>query len=493
MEKTLKIHPDDNVLLALQTLPSHEHISTVDGNFTTHETIASGHKVANQDIRKGDNVTKFGFPIGHATENIYKGSLVNSHNLKTNLAGELRYTYEANITELPPASIQNIMAYERSNGDIGIRNDLWVIPCVGCVNKTAEKLAAYAEAKGVRQLDSAIALTHPFGCSQLGKDHVTTQQILAALVNHPNAGGVLVVSLGCENNTLESFKKQIGDYDENRVKFMITQKEYDELETGKKLIDELCENMKKDTRSPVSFSKIKIGLKCGASDGFSGVTANPLLGAFSDHICAAGATSILTEVPEMFGAEQLLMERCISEGVFDKCVKMINDFKEYFISHKQQIYENPSPGNKKGGITTLEEKSLGCTQKGGISKVVDVLPYAGKVKTSGLNLLSGPGNDIVAVTALAAAGAHIVLFTTGRGTPLGGPIPTVKISTNTQLSQNKKNWIDFNAGSFLEGVTMDALLEEFIQFLVPCINGKKCLAEKNSYQEISIFKDGITL
>ncbi len=444
--------------------------------------LDDGHKYAIRDIEKGENIIKYGQPIGHATCDIKKGEHVHSHNLKTNLSGKLEYTY--NKTECPTEKIteeRTFMGYIREDGQVGIRNDVWIVNTVGCVNKIAEKLAALTGAK---------AFPHPFGCSQLGDDQKTTQCILRGMVNHPNAGGILVLGLGCENNNIDVFKDFLGSWNENRVKFLNAQDFEDEIAEGVKLIEELKNYASGFKRQPIPVSRLKVGLKCGGSDGLSGITANPLVGRFCDKLVSFGGSCVLTEVPEMFGAEHLLMNRCENQEIFDKTVKMVNDFKDYYQRHGQVIYENPSPGNKKGGITTLEEKSLGCIQKGGLSQVVDVLDYGDRLSKCGLSLLNGPGNDIVAVTNLMAAGVNIILFTTGRGTPLGTAVPTVKISTNHTLAEKKPNWIDFDASATLEG---NELTDELFDFVVKVAEGELTKNEINKYEEISIFKDGVTL
>ncbi|MBE7052744.1 MAG: altronate dehydratase [Ruminococcaceae bacterium] len=447
--------------------------------------LETGHKIALCDIKKDENIIKYGFPIGHATKDIKKGETVHTDNVKTNLGDLLTYTYNPHFAEMKKAAENRYFeGYVRENGDVGIRNDIWIVNTVGCVNKVAEQIA---------KKTGALTFNHPFGCSQLGGDQLITQKILKGLVNHPNAGGVLVLGLGCENNNIDVFKTVLGDVNEKRVKFLNCQDFDDEVEEGVKLIGELKEYASTFKREKVSVSKLKVGLKCGGSDGYSGITGNPLVGRFSDMLISYGGTSVLTEVPEMFGAETLLMDRCESKEIFDKTVNLINDFKEYFTSHNQVIYENPSPGNKKGGITTLEEKSLGCVQKGGMSKVVDVLDYGDTLSKSGLNLLNGPGNDIVAITNLTAAGAHFILFTTGRGTPVGAPVPTIKVATNSNLAKRKSNWIDFNAGQIIEGRTIDEVAKEFFDFCIEVANGKETKNEINNYREISIFKDGVTL
>lgn len=448
--------------------------------------LQTGHKIAIMNIKKGENVIKYGFPIGHATQDIKQGETVHTNNLKTNLKDMLEYSYnpiDAEFTQIK--NDRTFMGYRREDGSVGIRNEIWIVNTVGCVNKIAQRLA---------EKTGAEAFPHPFGCSQLGDDMVYTQQILKGMVNHPNAGGVLVLGLGCENNNLDIFRKLLGDVNPNRVKFLNAQDTADELSDGINLIRELQSYANTFQRTEVPLSELKVGLKCGGSDGLSGITANPLVGRFSDMLIANGGSTILTEVPEMFGAENLLMERCESREVFDKTVRLINDFKEYFLRHGQVIYENPSPGNKKGGITTLEEKSLGCVQKGGKSPVVDVLNIGEHVTKNGLNLLNGPGNDIVAITNLMATGVQLILFTTGRGTPLGAPVPTIKIATNQLLFSKKQSWMDFNAGRLLnDKISMDELADQLFDYVIDVANGEQTCNEINGYKEISIFKDGIIL
>jgi altronate hydrolase len=491
-----RIHAQDNVVVALTDLAAGSQIVTENGTIELAEAVDKGHKIAIRPIAEGENIIKYGYPIGHATAPVQPGHWIHTHNIATNLSGNLEYSYQPDSN---PASVSNareatFMGYKRKDGSVGIRNEIWIVNTVGCVNKTAEALAKQASQMFAGRVDGVFSFTHPFGCSQLGDDHEMTQVILADMVKHPNAGGVLVLGLGCENNNIPEFKKVLGDYDEGRLRFLSTQDVPDEMDEGLRLIEELVEYAETFHREPCPASKLVVGLKCGGSDAFSGITANPLLGRFSDRLIEAGGASVLTEVPEMFGAETILMNRCVDESVFDKTVLLINNFKEYYVRHNQVIYENPSPGNKKGGISTLEEKSLGCTQKGGNGTVVDVVPYGGRITKTGLNLLQGPGNDIVAVTALMAAGAHVILFTTGRGTPLGAPVPTVKVSSNSDLAARKSGWIDFNAGRMLEGESMDTLTDELFQFVLDVASGEKQTKnERNGYREISIFKDGVTL
>lgn len=475
-ENLLQIAPSDNVGVALS------------GELTAH-------KFALRDIAAGEKVIKYGMPIGVATSDIKAGDHVHTHNLKTLLNEHLEYTYEPVEIEAPATSRKDTFCgYLRADGSVGIRNDLWIIPTVGCVNSAAQNLAKAFNENHAGCGIKALALTHPYGCSQLGDDHECTANLLAAFCKHPNAGGVLVLALGCENNTLASFKERLGDLTGRNIAFLQSQDVEDELVSGMELLEDLYTAAAKAERTEQPVSKLRIGLKCGGSDGFSGITANPLCGRVSDLIIAQGGTSVLSEVPEMFGAETLLMNRCINRTIFEKCVAMINGFKDYFVRHGQVVYENPSPGNKAGGISTLEDKSLGCTQKGGVSAVVDVLDYGEPLKTPGLNLLTGPGNDMVASTVLAAAGCQVILFTTGRGTPFGTVIPTLKIATNTSLASRKQNWIDFNAGQLLEGKTMDGLADELLDLILDVASGKtEAKNEIGKFQEIAIFKAGVTL
>ena len=492
----IKINPDDNVAVAIHPLKKGENITVNNKNIITiQEDIPAGHKVALKDFNVDENIIKYGYPIGHTITPISQGAWINEKNIRTNLKGILNYKYTPALTHI---DIQNksltFKGYRRKNGEAGIRNEIWIIPTVGCVNGIVNQLAQSLrqEAKD-SHIDSIVAYTHNYGCSQLGDDHENTRKILRDMVLHPNAGGVLLVGLGCENNQLNSFKEFLGEYDTERVRFMECQKVDDEFEEGMKLLRELYKIASKDKRIEIPINKLRIGLKCGGSDGFSGITANPLLGVFSDFLISQGGTAVLTEVPEMFGAETILMNRCESREIFNKTVQLINNFKKYFIDNHQPVYENPSPGNKAGGISTLEEKSLGCTQKCGKSPVRDVLRYGEKIQTHGLNLLSAPGNDLVAATALAASGCQMVLFTTGRGTPFGTFVPTVKVSTNTPLYKHKPGWIDFNAGALLENENMESLTNRFINFIIEIASGKYTQNEKKDYREIAIFKTGVTL
>lgn len=447
----------------------------------------AGHKIALKDISAGENIIKYGYPIGHAVTDIKAGEHVHTHNTATNLSGTEQYSYKPVNAAVKKHGGFKFGGFARKDGSVGIRNEIWIINTVGCVNKTSELLARKASEKyggGVYNF------VHPFGCSQLGDDYKTTQKILKGLVNNPNAAGVLVLGLGCENNNIPAFKSVLGEYDGDRVKFMSAQDYDDEIGEGLRLIEQLENYANTFKRTECDSSELVVGLKCGGSDGFSGLTANPLIGRVSDMLIGSGGSTVLTEVPEMFGAETILMDRCADKETFDKTVGLINGFKNYFISHGQEVYENPSPGNKKGGITTLEDKSLGCVQKSGSAPVADVLETGGSVKKRGLNLLTGPGNDIVAVTNLAAAGCHMILFSTGRGTPVGAPVPTVKISTNSGLYERKPHWIDFNAGGILNGEELDDSLFEYIRRVA---GGEETNNEKHGYREISVFKDGVVL
>ena len=471
MQNFLKINDNDKVVVALNPIPAGETVAVeVQGQMkqiSALEEIPAGHKMAICDIPAGGEIIKYGYRIGYAKEDIKAGAWIHTHNIKTALGDLLEYTYEPVQTEEKKSEDVTFLGFKRPDGKVGVRNEIWVIPTVGCVNNVATAIAKQANAFLKGTVEEVIAFPHPYGCSQMGDDQEHTRKILADLINHPNAGGVLVLGLGCENSNIDVLKPYIGDYDEQRVKFVVAQECEDEIAESVEVVKGLIDYAAGFQREPVSVSRLVIGMKCDGSDGLSGITANPLVGRFSDKLISKGGTTILTEVPEMFGAETILMNRCANRELFEQTVDLINDFKNYFKSHNQTIYENPSPGNKKGGISTLEDKSLGCTQKSGSAPVKGVLQYGETVKTCGLNLLSAPGNDLVAATALAAAGAHIVLFTTGRGTPFASPVPTVKISTNSKLANKKSNWIDFNAGVVVEDKSMEEETELPITWLMP--------------------------
>jgi altronate hydrolase len=510
----IKINKADNVAVALTELNKGQNVEIDGQSIILKDDIPYGHKFLLKNLEADENVIKYGYPIGHLRIAAEAGSLVDDRHIQTNLAGLLDYTYHPVFTDddlrqgndchvdCPTEGLPTtFMGYRRNNGDVGIRNELWVIPTVGCVNGVVNQIVEELKSQtGFENhtpgcgIDRIVAFNHNYGCSQLSEDHENTRKILRDMVLHPNAGAVLVVGLGCENNQPDKFEQMLGDYDKQRIRFLVTQKvDGDEVEEGVRIAKQLFANACKDQRTETSLSELRIGLKCGGSDGLSGITGNPLLGVLSDYIVSLGGTSVLTEVPEMFGAETILMNRCADRQLFEQTVKLINDFKSYFLSHGEPVGENPSPGNKAGGISTLEDKALGCTQKCGKSAVRGVLGYGDRISQKGLNLLSAPGNDLVASTALAAAGCHIVLFTTGRGTPFGTFVPTMKISTNSNLANRKKTWIDFNAGVLAEGATMDDTFRQFTQKVVQIANGQPTWNEQKDYQEISIFKNGVTL
>ncbi len=490
MPDFIHIHPKDNVAVALRPISA----GTVFEGIAAAADIPQGHKMALKPMAEGDHVIKYGFSIGHAVAPVTPGDWVHTHNMKTNLEGELEYTYNPSLRFPEPREPKTFMGYRRDDGKVGIRNEIWIIPTVGCVNDVAKAMVAQNQDLVSGSIEGLYTFTHPFGCSQTGEDHAQTRKLLAALTRHPNAGAVLVLQLGCENLTHEQFVAELGEYDEKRVKFLTCQAVEDEFEAGRAILEELAAYAGSFQREEIPASELVIGMKCGGSDGLSGITANPTVGRFSDMLISMGGSTVLTEVPEMFGAEGFLMDRCVNEEVFHKAVNMINGFKNYFIRHNEVVYENPSPGNKAGGITTLEDKSCGCVQKGGDAPIMDVIGYGDAVTTKGLNMLYGPGNDLVSSTALTAAGAHMVLFTTGRGTPFGAPAPTMKISTNTPLATKKSGWIDFNAGVVADGTrTLDEAGADLLDLVLEVASGKKTRTEEKGFREISIFKDGVVL
>ena len=505
----IKIHENDNVAVALKELKAGESVCLPRGKEAAPakaikilSDIPFGHKIALKDIREGEALIKYGSPIGLASRGIRAGEHVHSHNLSTGLKGLLEYKYSGGRPYEAHDTGESFMGYLREDGSAGTRNEIWIIPTVSCVNHTANVLAelarkelqslAHAGGPEYSGIDGIYAFPHNSGCSQMGEDQEITQRMLANFAHHPNAGAVLFLSLGCENNNWGAFEPFLGDYDRERIRVLVTQEaEGDEIEAGLELIRELCGIAGKDKREALPLSKLKIGFKCGGSDAFSGITANPLCGKICEWLVSAGGTGILTEVPEMFGAEERLMERAVDEAAFNKIVSLINDFKKYYMKYDQPIYENPAPGNKAGGITTLEEKSLGCIQKGGLSTVTDTLGFAERSRKAGLNLMTGPGNDNVSITNLPAAGANIILFTTGRGNPLGGAVPTLKIASNSILAERKKNWIDFNAGVLAEGASWEEAFSELRSLVLETASGiRRTKCEDAGYREIMIFKDG---
>ena len=495
MTSFLRIHPSDNVAVALEALPAGAVLETAEGPVTALEPIPAGHKIALQDLSEGENIIKYGFPIGHAVKPIPRGSHVHIQNLKTNLSDTLTYSWQP-VPEAPMPKVaeRTFLGYPRRDGRVGIRNELWILPTVGCVNDIARALEREYQSLTGPGIDHVYAFPHPYGCSQMGDDQENTRQILADLCTHPNVGGVLLMGLGCENSSIAEIRKHFpADADESRMRFLVCQQEEDEFEAAGKLIRELAEQMRAETRVPCPASKLMVGLKCGGSDGFSGITANPVIGGLSDRMAALGGSTILTEVPEMFGAETILMSRCPTEELFAKTVDLINNFKRYYQENHQTIYENPSPGNKAGGISSLEDKALGCTQKSGFSPVRGVLAYGERVTAPGLNLLSAPGNDLVASTALAASGAQMVLFSTGRGTPFASPVPTMKIATNPTLAEHKKSWIDFAAGDLLLGKTLDQLADALLDLVLEVASGREVISEARGFHDLAIFKTGVTL
>ncbi|MEO6526318.1 MAG: altronate dehydratase family protein [Gemmatimonadaceae bacterium] len=496
LARTVRVHPSDDVAVAVDALEPGDVIGAGDEPVTVREAVPAGHKVALHSLREGDVVHKYGWAIGKTTAAVEAGAWIHSHNLKTRLEGTLEYAYEpATRQAVASPTARTWEGYRRADGRVGTRNEIWVINTVGCVNWAAEKIARSANDRFAGVIDGVHAFAHPYGCSQLGDDLGHTRQVLAGLMRHPNAGGVLVLGLGCENNQLDALLTEAGDVDRSRIRFFNTQDVFDELQSGVTAVDELVERMKDDRRETVPMSSLVIGNKCGGSDGFSGITANPLLGRVADRLTAAGGTVLLTEVPEMFGAERVLMNRAANEQVYGEVVAMVNSFKDYFLRHGQPVYENPSPGNKAGGLTTLEEKSLGAVQKGGTSTVTSVLRYGQPVRMPGLALLEAPGNDGVSSTAMIASGATVLLFTTGRGTPLGFPAPTVKVSSNSEIATRKPHWIDFDAGRLLdEPALMDEKADELLSFVLDIASGKRITNnERNGIREIAIWKEGVTL
>lgn len=493
MQQFLQIHPADNVAVALTLLPAGTILSANGRQMTLLQEIPCGHKFALKDFSANETVIKYGAPIGYTTRPVSRGSWLHTHNLRTALDSTPSYTHHYNGKTLSPTEDRLFQGFRRSNGKVGIRNEIWILPTVGCVNDVARAIEKKARNLICGSIDAICAFTHPYGCSQMGEDQENTRKILADLAMHPNAGGVLLLGLGCENSGIVEIRKYMKNYDEKRIRFLECQNSDNEIEDALRLIRELAEDISQLRREPVSCRELVIGLKCGGSDGFSGITANPTVGVFSDLLLSKGGTAILTEVPEMFGAETLLMDRCPTTELFEKTVHMIQSFKEYYRRQGQPVSENPSPGNKAGGISTLEEKALGCTQKSGSAPISGVLEYGEPVTVHGLNLLSSPGNDLIASTALAAAGAHLILFTTGRGTPFAAPVPTVKLSSNSALFQKKNRWIDFDCGTIIDNDTPEDLGTQLFELVLKTASGQPVKSERAGFHDFAIFRQGVTL
>ncbi len=494
VQSALMLHPDDNVAVALEALKAGTRPAP--GFPAVISDIPRGHKFSLLSVPAGAPVIKYGAPIGVARSRIQPGEHVHSHNLASALSGEVEYAVDLDTAARPckAGRVDEFMGYRRFNGRVGIRNEIWVVATVGCVNRIAERIARMAGNQVRGKVDGVHAVTHPFGCSQLGDDLDRTRAILAGLAQNPNAGGVLLVGLGCESNQYRALLEAMPDTDPLRVRAFACQDMGDELDAGIAAVTEIAGHMADmDRREACPVSDLVIGLKCGGSDAFSGLTANPLLGRVTDRLTAMGGSAILTEVPEMFGAEHLLMQRAANEDVQSRIGVMMNRFKRYFLDHGEVVHANPSPGNIAGGITTLEEKSLGAVQKAGTATVTDVLNYGGRVRTKGVSLLEAPGNDAVSTTAMAAAGAHMVLFTTGRGTPLGTSVPTLKLSTKSDLSERKPHWIDFDAGPVADGESLDDAADRLWQLILDTASGRHARNELYDEREIALWKGGVTL
>ena len=488
MARAVRVDPADNVATLLDDGQAGESVAGV----TLTDDVPRGHKVALMPIAAGDPVVKFGFAIGATRRAIATGEHVHSDNLATALAGALDYRYAPATQPLVSAAeAATFEGYVRGDGRVGTRNEIWILPTVGCVARTAERIATRAAAALGDRVDGVHAFAHPHGCSQLGRDLDGTRAILASLACHPNAGGVLVIGLGCEENQLAALIAEVPAWRRGAIRTLVAQASADEVAEGCALVAELADQAA-CARSTVGLDRLVLGVKCGGSDGLSGLTANPLVGRISDRVARAGGRVIATEIPEMFGAEQTLMNRAADAGVFDAIVGVVNGFKRYFLDHGETVSENPSPGNVAGGITTLEEKSLGAVQKAGRAMVTDVIAYGARATRDGLTILEAPGNDAVSSTALAAAGATAILFTTGRGTPMGFPVPTIKIASNSDLASRKPGWIDFDAGAVLDG-GFDAAEAALVARICAIASGGETAAERNGEREIAIWKRGVTL
>lgn len=491
----LQLHPDDDVAVAVSSLARGDRVRVAKSIIEVTEDIPAGHKVALRTIADGEVIRKYGWPIGLATRAIDAGSWVHSHNLRTRLSGFDRIDGgdERNLAPLSAVAAETFEGFRRRDGRVATRNEIWILATVGCVARTAERIARSAMERHAGEVDGVHALTHPLGCSQLGDDLARTRRLIAALARHPNAGGVLLLGLGCESNQIDALVAELGGVEPARLRTLTAQAVADELDAGLEAVAGLVAVARRDRRESCPVADLRLGLKCGGSDGFSGITANPLVGRVTDRCVAAGGTAILTEIPETFGAEGLLLGRAASSQTRERLAALFRDFRRYFIDHGEPVHENPSPGNIAGGITTLEEKSLGAVQKGGRATVTEALRYADCVSGPGLAVLEAPGNDAVSSTALVAAGATVLLFTTGRGTPLGFPVPTIKIASNSALAARKPSWIDYDAGRILAGVEPGQAADELYELVLATASGRRTRNEINDEREIAIWKQGVTL
>ncbi len=491
----MRAHVSDDVAAALRDLTAGE-IADIEGVPTVlREDIPAGHKFALRHLERGEAVRRYGADIGIMSEPAQRGALVHSHNLATALIGEVAYARDTGDAAHAASTARSLPAwrgYRRADGRWATRNEIWLLPTVGCVAPLVEDIAREANALHAGKLDGIVGFGHPHGCSQLGDDLAGTRAALAGLCDNPNAGGVLLIGLGCESNQLDDLVALVPEGSRAKIRMMRAQEPGDEHERALELIAQLVEELAPLEREEAPAAALTVGLKCGGSDALSGLTANPLLGRFTDQLVASGGKAVLTEIPEIFGAERALFSRAVSREVFEAAGALLNRFKRYFLEQGQPVSENPSPGNIAGGITTLEEKSLGAVQKGGNAPLVDVLDYGAAAQVPGLTLLEAPGNDAVSSTALAAAGATLIVFTTGRGTPLGFPVPTVKVSSNSQLAQSKAGWIDFDAGRVL-GEGTGAVSEDFARRMIAIASGERTAAERSGQRVIALWKRGVTL
>ena len=483
----VRLHPSDNIVVARIRLPQGEVIASE--NVTLAEPIGAGHKIATVAIRKGDLVRKYGQVIGAATADIAPGALVHTHNMALS---ELRGEAIAPLRRNVPEPARSFMGYRRANGKTGVRNYIAVLTSVNCSATVARHIAEAAERSGLLDaypnVDGIVPITHASGCGMdmAGEGYDILRRTLWGTAANPNFGAVLLVGLGCEAVQIAKFKSDYGMSDGGLFQSFTIQ----EIGGTRRAIEQGLEHLKAmlpvvnaNTRSEVPASELVLGLQCGGSDGWSGITSNPALGNASDRLVALGGTVILSETPEIYGAEHLLYARAKDQAVSDRLRARMEWWEHYTAIHGGEMNNNPSPGNKAGGLTTILEKSLGAVAKSGTSTMNDVIEYAKPLNTRGFVFMDSPGFDPVSATGQVASGATMIAFTTGRGSAYGcKPSPSIKLSSNTDIYNRMKDDIDIDCGTIATGdSTIEDKGKEILDLLLAVASGKKSKSEELGY------------
>lgn len=484
MNTLLRLHPKDNVALALRPLPSGARVSVEGISLFTRDPIPYGHKVALVSIPKGGRIIKYGYPIGRAVRSISPGEHVHVHNTESGRAhgDTARPVIREESSLIPRFPQDTFLGFRRQDGRVGVRNHVLVMASVHCVNGGVERIG--------REVPGVVALPHIYGCSQLGEDLAQTRRVLEGYVSHPNVGATLIVGLGCEALPTRELVDGLRDRG-YRVELLLLQEiggSRAAVRKGKELAAELLGEVGKLRPEPVPLSELVVGVECGGSDAWSGVTANPAVGAIADALVAHGGTVILSEVTEFIGAEHILAARAISPEVGKAILRAVARREGVAVEMGVDLRgAQPSPGNMEGGLTTIEEKSLGAIVKGGTTPVREFLGYGERPSARGLVVMDTSGNDLESVTGMVAGGAQVVLFTTGRGTPVGNPIvPVIKISSNTPLYERMRDDLDFDAGSILRGEPPTSVAARLAALLLEVAGGRPTQAEVWGHREFAI-------